>query len=35
MNSNMYLGEPGRIFIIMQAYFSRIVALAKAIKLLG
>ena len=34
-NNNMYLGEPGRIFTIMQTYFSRIVALAKDAKLLG
>ncbi|KAM1519781.1 hypothetical protein ACFX1Z_022547 [Malus domestica] len=34
-NSNMYLGEPGLIFIIMQTYYSRIVALAEDVKLLG
>ncbi|KAM0975931.1 hypothetical protein EV1_018672 [Malus domestica] len=34
VNSNMYLGEPGRIFTIMQTYFSRVVALAEDVKLL-
>ncbi|KAM0970943.1 hypothetical protein ACFX15_018354 [Malus domestica] len=34
VNSNMYLGEPGRIFTIMQTYFSRVVALAADVKLL-
>ncbi|KAM2927936.1 hypothetical protein COP2_035240 [Malus domestica] len=34
VNSNMYLGEPGRIFTIIQTYFSRIVALAEDVKLL-
>ncbi|KAM1543859.1 hypothetical protein ACFX1Z_013475 [Malus domestica] len=33
-NSNMYLGEPNRIFSVMQTYFSRIAALAKDTKLL-
>ncbi|KAB2612494.1 hypothetical protein D8674_034810 [Pyrus ussuriensis x Pyrus communis] len=34
-NNNTYLGEPSRIFIIMQTYFSRIVALTEDAKLLG
>ncbi|KAM1219858.1 hypothetical protein ACFX2G_047876 [Malus domestica] len=35
VNNNMYLGEPDRIFAVMQTYFSRIVALAEDVKLLG
>ncbi|KAM2116883.1 hypothetical protein TB2_009203 [Malus domestica] len=35
VNSNMYLGEPCRIFVVMQTYFYRIVALAEDVKLLG
>lgn len=34
-NINIYLEEPGMIFTIMQTYHSRIVALAKDVKLLG
>lgn len=33
-NNNMYLGEPYRIFTIIQTYFSRIAALAEDTKLL-
>ncbi|KAM1241490.1 hypothetical protein ACFX2J_046682 [Malus domestica] len=35
VNRNMYLGEPDRIFVVMQTYFSRIVALTEDVKLLG
>ena len=34
VNSHMCLGEPNRIFTIMQTYFSRVIALAKDVKLL-
>ncbi|KAB2597126.1 hypothetical protein D8674_000046 [Pyrus ussuriensis x Pyrus communis] len=34
VNNNMHLGELSRIFTIMQAYFSRIVAMAEDVKLL-
>ncbi|KAM1120587.1 hypothetical protein ACFX19_002409 [Malus domestica] len=34
VNSNMYLGETGRIFAVMQIYFPRIVSLDEDVKLL-
>lgn len=34
VNNNMHLGEPHRIFTIMQTYFSQIIALVEYVKLL-